>query len=345
MAFMQGQYKQTFIFKPGRYAAIDIGTVTCRMLVADVDSSGGLCELDREYAIVNLGEGVDRTHRLKPEAIERAAGAVERYLQVLRELGDGQTGPARVMAVATSASRDADNADDFRARLARLGVTPQVIPGEREAALSVAGAACGFEGTPVVVVDVGGGSTEIVAGMAGSDHQVVAHSFDIGCRRVTERVLLSDPPTTEELDAARAWMRGQFEPYFQNLRELGALQGARMIAVAGTATSIVSMRENMVEYDTQRVHHAEVSLRDVDDALARLSAMTVSQREHVVGLDPGRAPVIVAGAAILSEVMRAGGFDSFTASESDILQGIILDMARTDPEQSKSNGAAGALNV
>lgn len=309
-----------------RVAAIDIGTVTCRMLVADVDAAGGMHELAREYAIANLGEGVDSTHRLKPEAIERVVAIVKRYLAKLDELCRPETNPAglspTVYAVATSASRDAENSDEFAARLRELGVEVRVIPGQREAALSFAGATSEFPGEQVIVVDVGGGSTEVIAGAAGRP-PVRSRSFDIGCRRVTERFLKSDPPAAAELQAATEWIRDEMQPYFQELRAAGLLD-CRMVAVAGTATTAVSIRERMAKYDSSRVHKAVVTDSDLASIRQDLAAMPISARRETVGLDPDRAPVIVAGFLILQVVMELAGASSFTVSESDILQGIVL---------------------
>ena len=170
--------------------------------------------------------------------------------------------------------------------------------------------------------------SEIVAGLAGEGKNTVARSFDIGCRRVTERFFLDDPPTETQIDDARMWMRDQFVPHFQMLRENGLLADATMVAVAGTATSVVSMREHMEVYDAQRVHHAVVTREDVDATIDWLAPMTLAERENIVGLDPRRAPVILAGVLVLQEVMEAGGFSAYTASESDLLQGIVLDQAR-----------------
>lgn len=310
---------------PGRYAAIDIGTVTCRLLVADVLENGKISEVRRETIICNLGVGVDKTGRLAPESIERVGVAIEGFVTAMHEeqLADNQ--PIPVLAVATSASRDAENADDFKARLARAGLELNIIPGEREAALSFAGASSAFAGERVVVLDVGGGSTEIIAGLAGGDPQR-AHSFNVGCRRVTERLLKSDPPTSKEIDEATRWISGEFAEYIEGLRADDLLDG-RIVAVAGTATSIVSMREQMEVYDSTRVHGAEVTRSDVDALLARLAAMTVEERRGVVGLNPDRAPVIVAGVLILQQIMQLAGADSFTVSERDILHGIIMAAA------------------
>ena len=309
-----------------RIAVIDIGTVTCRMLVADVYGNGSFHELTREYAIANLGEGVDATRRLKPAAIERVAVIVERYLAILGSLEGARDVPTDIVALATSASRDAENAAVFEARLAKLGVSLKVISGQEEAALSFAGATAEFSGEQVVVVDVGGGSTEVVAGRSGAK-PVFAHSFDIGCRRVTDRFLHSDPPTQQEIDQARMWIRSTMAPRIGDLRKLFPACDLKMVAVAGTATSVVSMREHMVEYDRNRVHKARVTLAQLEALADDLARVTLAERRKTVGLDPDRAPVIVAGLLVLSEVMKLLGTDSFVVSESDILQGVVLSTA------------------
>lgn len=313
--------------RPGRYAAIDIGTVTCRMLVADIDEEGLLRELDREYAITNLGEGVDASGVLKPEAMSRVLDVVARYQEVLSDF-ERSGRPVRVTAVATSAARDARNAGEFERLLAERGIELSVIPGAREAALSFAGASCDFLGERLLVVDIGGGSTEVVAGRAGGD-PVRARSFDIGCRRVTEKFLASDPPSDCELECARQWTREGMRPFFEELRASGFFLD-RLVAVAGTATTVVAVRERMRVYDTARVHKALVTRADLDAVSERLQSVALSERERIVGLDPGRAPVIVAGMVILQTVLDLAGVDSFTVSESDILHGIVLDAACSD---------------
>ena len=313
--------------RPGRYAAIDIGTVTCRMLVADIDEEGLLRELDREYAITNLGEGVDASGVLKLEAMSRVLDVVARYQEVLSDF-ERSGRPVRVTAVATSAARDARNAGEFERLLAERGIELSVIPGAREAALSFAGASCDFLGERLLVVDIGGGSTEVVAGRAGGD-PVRARSFDIGCRRVTEKFLASDPPSDRELECARQWTREGMRPFFEELRASGFFLD-RLVAVAGTATTVVAVRERMRVYDTARVHKALVTRTDLDAVSERLQSVALSERERIVGLDPGRAPVIVAGMVILQTVLDLAGVDSFTVSESDILHGIVLDAACSD---------------
>ena len=307
-------------YLPGRYAAIDIGTVTSRMLAADIDEAGALHQLARGHAITNLGEGVDVSHRLLPEAIERVADAIASFMDTLEQLGpDAEGRPAQVIAVTTSAARDAENGADLVARLAQLGVDLQIIPGEREAALSFGGVSSAFGGQRIAVSDVGGGSSEVIVGEAGQA-PAFAHSFNVGCRRATERFLHSDPPTVDEIAQMRDWARSVFA---EELPDPAVLDGCRMVAVAGTATSVVSMREAMEVYDSSRVHLAQVTAQDMQDLLDRLSALTLAERRQVVGLEPKRASVIVAGLVILQEVMHMGGFDSFTVSESDILAGTI----------------------
>lgn len=313
-------------FCPARYAAIDIGTVTCRMLVADVNAQGALSELDREYAITNLGEGVDATGVLKPQAIQRAVDTVSRYCAV-RDGFACPEGPAiTTVAVATSASRDAQNAGEFVAKLQNIGVNLTVIPGQKEAALSFAGASCDFTGEDIMVVDIGGGSTEVVVGRAG-DAPAWAHSFNIGCRRVTEKFIHTDPPAQEQLDEARAWIREGMQAKFAEMKATG-FSLERLVAVAGTATTVVAVRDKMAVYNSEKVHKACVTRQQLDQVFEQLATVPLEQRQRIVGLDPGRAPVITAGLLIMQVVLDLAGVDSFTVSETDILHGIILDAAK-----------------
>lgn len=311
--------------RAGRYAAIDIGTVTCRMLVADVDASG-LHELDREYAITNLGEGVDATGVLDARAMERVAQAVAGFQRVLQRFRTSEHPNVEMHAIATSAARDARNAGEFAQLLAAQGVALEVVPGQREAALSFGGVSGDFAGEDLMVVDVGGGSTEVVLGRAGSAPRS-SRSFDIGCRRVTEKFFSADPPSDCEVARARAWVRSGMRPFFDEAAASG-FAPSRMVAVAGTATSVVSVHEGMEVYDAARVHKTAVSREVLDAVCDRLRGCTLAERQRVAGLDPGRAPVIVAGLVILQEVMDMAGVSAFTVSESDILHGIILEAAR-----------------
>ena len=297
-------------YRNGRFAALDIGTVTCRLLVADVDA-GRIREVAKEYAITDLGVGVDATGRLSQEAIERVLSTVDRYREVLAR-NDGPAHPVeRLIAMATSASRDAENGADFVRQLAEHGVSLAVIPGEREAQLTFVGASSDFPGENLLVVDIGGGSTEIVAGRFG-EGPVAARSFDIGCRRVTER-----------------FFRDAMAPYFADLADRGFAVD-RVVAVAGTATSVVAIREAMEVYDSSRVHRARVTAAELRAIERRLAAETLAERERTVGLDPKRAGVIVAGLVILEEVLALAGAEAYTVSESDILHGMILEAAREE---------------
>lgn len=307
-----------------RFAAIDIGTVTCRLLVADVDDTG-LRELYRHAAITNLGEGVDATGVLSEAAIERTSAQVAQYMQVVSEYTLPNAG-VRIIASATSASRDAKNSAVFAEKLARLGVQLAVIPGQREAQLSFLGASADFAGKQILVADVGGGSTELIAGMGGRA-PLQMHSFDIGCRRVTERFLVGDPATPAQIKSAHEWAMPQFKTYFDELSQRGFTID-RMVAVAGTATSVVSIDKEMEVYDSARVHGSVVTREALQRVTERLEALSVEQRKHVVGLQPGRAPVIVAGMYILDDLLQLAKLDSFTVSESDILQGMIMDAAQ-----------------
>lgn len=304
-----------------RIAAIDIGTVTCRLLVAEVGDCG-MRQLHRESTIVNLGEGVDANGYLLDAAMARVDDCVAAYLGIVDEYSEGPD-RMRVVAMATSASRDASNADDFAVMLERRGVHLTVIAGEREAALSFMGASAGHSGERLLVLDVGGGSTEMIAGIGGQAPDF-KRSFNVGCRRVTERFLRDDPPTSDQMREAISWFSPQFEEFFAVLGETGFVL-ERIVAVAGTATSMVSIEQSMDIYDSSRVHGAHVSLGSLEEMSDRLSAMTLAQRRHVVGLQPDRAPVIVAGMLILSEIVRLAGASGFTVSESDILQGIVMD--------------------
>lgn len=317
-------------FAPGRYAAIDIGTVTCRLLVADVDQAGICAELTHGYKICNLGEGVDASHVLLPSAMKRVCDAVAEYQQVIASHERMVGAAIPVSCMTTSAARDARNSQELVDLLAARGIRPLVIPGSQEAALSFSGATSGFEGEAVLVVDIGGGSTEVVAGNAG-EPPVLSRSFNIGCRRVTERFFFQDPPSADQVKQARIWIDDQMSGFFAQLRSRGLLP-ARMIAVAGTATSVVSLQKKMEVYDRDQVHRAQVSARTVDWAYNLLSSCTLDERRELPGLDPGRAPVIVAGMVILQEVMSLCGAKDYTVSESDILQGMILSAAAVEDQ-------------
>lgn len=311
----------------GRYAAIDIGTVTCRMLIADVDGdTERITDVAKEYTICNLGEGVDATGRLSDAAMQRVYSTIERYLNVLEGFNTPENPVCGLLTMATSASRDAENADEFRSLMSRIGAALDVIPGQKEASLTFLGVSNDFPGENLLVADVGGGSTELVVGRAGQ-RPLAIRSLNVGCRRVTERFLTSDPPAKSQISESRQWIHTQLQPFFTG-SGANASDLDRLVAVAGTATSVVSMREGMEAYDPSRVHKAFVTAEQLRAIKEKLAAEPLATRRETVGLDPKRADVIVAGLVILEEVLELSNMPGFTVSESDILHGMILEMAQ-----------------
>jgi len=307
---------------PRRLAAIDIGTVTTRLLVADV-TDDGVVEVARSTDITHLGEGLSATGRLSDAAMERVSQVIARYAELMAEHR-----VERFSAMATSASRDAENSGEFMALLAAHGIEPLVIPGDVEARLSFVGATSGMQAEEdLLVVDLGGGSTELILGNvvdeggARTSEIVKARSIDVGSRRVTELFLHSDPPTTAELAEARDWVVNKLRPYFDGLRDRPQL----MVALAGTATTLSAIRQELEIYDPVLVHCSCLSGSDLADLVELLGAMPLAERLGVTGLDPGRATVIVAGALILESVVALAGLDSTVVSEHDILYGILLE--------------------
>lgn len=307
------------------FAALDIGTVTCRLLIADV-CVGQLIERERRVAITNLGIGVDATGMLQPDAIERVATQIAEYKRCIDSYCDEEHPSIPMYAVATSAARDASNAQELIDALADVGVSLSIIEGSREAQLSFMGASAAFAGQDIMVVDIGGGSTEVIVGK-GAEAPAFAHSFNIGCRRITERFLTSNPPTTMQCVEARNWAREIMEPVFSQIASQGLSIG-KIVAVAGTATSTVSIDKSMEVYDSSVVDGTVVTRKTLEGIYERLRTMPLAERKQVVGLEPQRASVIVAGLAILLEVLSLAQCGEYTVSESDILQGIIMDAAQ-----------------
>ena len=301
-----------------RVAAIDCGTNSVRLLVADVGSS--LVDLSRRMEIVRLGEGVDRTGRLAPEAIERTRRALIGYAAEIAELGVD-----RVRMCATSASRDASNADDFRAMVrATLGVDPEVVTGDEEARLSFTGAVRGLTAeSPYLVVDIGGGSTEFVVGAASVD---AAISVDVGCVRMTERHLWGDPPTAAEVAAAEADITAAVE---HALAAVPGRDAATLVGLAGSVTTVAALALGLEAYQPERIHHARISYDDVAKVSADLLAMSTAQRLALPVMHPGRADVIAAGALVLRIIMERAGQPAVVASEHDILDGIAWSLVET----------------
>ncbi len=306
-----------------RLAAIDIGTVTTRLLVADV-GPGTLSEVMRSTDITHLGEGLARSGTLSAEAMARVESVIARYAGQMGELG-----VERWQAVATSASRDADNGAEFAALLAPHGIEPDIVAGDAEARLAFAGATYELAGDRLLVNDIGGGSTELVLGSRaagggpGEARIAAARSVDVGSRRLTERFLVHDPPLATELEEGARWARGELAAFFGDLPEPPRLS----IALAGTATTLSAIRQGLACYDPARVHGSVLGVDEIRGMLERLVSLSLERRAaEVAGLDPGRAPVIVAGTIILLAVLDLAGLDSTLVSEHDILYGIALDL-------------------
>jgi exopolyphosphatase/guanosine-5'-triphosphate,3'-diphosphate pyrophosphatase len=311
-----------------RVAAIDCGTNSIRLLVADADpDTGNLKDLDRRMTIVRLGQGVDRTGRLAPEALERTFAACREYAGVIRELG-----AERVRFVATSASRDASNRDDFvRGVVGILGVEPEVITGAQEAEFSFTGATRELAGRddltkPYLVVDIGGGSTEFVVG---DDHVVAARSVDVGCVRMTERHLVRDgqvldPPTPEAVAA----MTADIDATLDLAEETVPLHEARtLVGLAGSVTTVAAIALGLDAYDSAAIHHSRVPLDRVREITGRLLAATHAERAAIPVMHPGRVDVIGAGALVLLRIMERIGAAEVVVSEHDILDGIAWSIA------------------
>jgi exopolyphosphatase/guanosine-5'-triphosphate,3'-diphosphate pyrophosphatase len=308
-----------------RVAAIDCGTNTARLLVADLDARRGTAvDVHRVETIVRLGEDVDRTRRLADGALTRTYAALETYAGLIRSAGVGRT-----RCVATSAVRDASNHDDFVAGVqAIIGVRPDVITGDEEARLSYDGATRGLpeqEGVsaraPLLVVDVGGGSTELVVG-ADDDAPPQGTSLDIGSVRLTERHLHSDPPTPGEVAAAVADVSAALDRAGLRLAKAGA-----MVGVSGTVTTMAAFVLGLDRYESSRVHHARLPAAGLLDACDRMLAMSVARRRRLGFMAAGRADVIGGGALVLAEVVRRTLLDTVVASEHDILDGVAWSLA------------------
>ncbi|MFF0479296.1 exopolyphosphatase [Streptomyces sp. NPDC004284] len=302
-----------------RVAGIDCGTNSIRLLVADVHpETGDLVELDRRMTIVRLGQGVDKTGRLAPEALERTFAACREYAEVIKELG-----AERLRFVATSASRDAENREDFVNGVVEiLGVEPEVITGDQEAAFSFTGATGELHGDDRrLVVDIGGGSTEFVVG---NKHVEAARSVDIGCVRLTERHVRHDPPTAEEVAAIRADVRTALDLAAETV-PIGTAE--TLVGLAGSVTTVAAIALGLPEYDSEKVHHSRISAEQVAEVTDRLLASTHDERAAIPVIHPGRVDVIIAGALVLREIVERVGAREVVVSEHDILDGIALSVA------------------
>ncbi|MEU6860901.1 Ppx/GppA phosphatase family protein [Glycomyces sp. NPDC046736] len=299
-------------------AGIDCGTNSIRLLIADLDAEGRLHDLVRRMEVVRLGEGVDQTGRLSEAALERTRAALADYTAQIRELG-----AEAIRMVATSASRDAANATEFSAMVASvLGQAPEVISGDEEARLSFTGAAATLpelDGQRLLV-DIGGGSTEFVRGTAGE--VLAAISVDVGCVRMTERHLRSDPPRQSELDAAVADITAVADKALK-VADSGR-EASELVAVAGTATTIAAIALGLKAYDPDAIDGTRLTYAEVAEVAADLAAADHASRLAIPVMHPGRADVIVGGALVLRTIMERSGIESVLISEHDILDGIAL---------------------
>jgi exopolyphosphatase/guanosine-5'-triphosphate,3'-diphosphate pyrophosphatase len=296
-------------------AAIDCGTNSTRLLVADENGR----TLERINTITRLGQDVDATKRLAPEAIERVLVALRRYRTVM-----DAHGVERVRMTATSAARDATNRDDFFVPAAEIvGAEPELLPGDEEGLLSFTGATAELDPAegPFLVVDVGGGSTEIIVGT--TEPEGVA-SIDVGCVRVTERFLISDPPDPGELSDALTVVRAHLDDV---VREVPAtLHAHRMVGLAGTITTMAAVEMGLAEYDRDRIHHFVLTRKAAEDVFRTLATEPRSARRFNPGLEEGRVDVIVGGALVVVAVMRHFDFDECLVSEADILDGLVMSL-------------------
>ncbi|MDX6244587.1 MAG: exopolyphosphatase / guanosine-5-triphosphate,3-diphosphate pyrophosphatase [Frankiales bacterium] len=303
-----------------RVAAVDCGTNSIRLLVADV-TGATLVDVVRRMTVVRLGEGVDRTGRFSAAAVARTMAALRDYAEEIRALG-----AERVRMVATSAARDAANRDEFLdAAREVLGVRPEVITGQEEARLSFRGAVAGLpadagNGPPVLVVDIGGGSTEFVQG---TDAVEAARSVDIGCVRLTERSLPSDPPAAAEIEAASRLVD---EVIAEVALTVPVREAATLVAVAGSATTVAAIALGLPAYDPVAIHGSVLTAAQVHEVADQLLAMPRARRAAMPVMHPGRVDVIGAGALILSRIVELADVDEVVISEHDILDGIAWSL-------------------
>lgn len=298
-----------------RVAAIDIGTVTMRLLIADVEA-GVITELHRDIELTHIGKNLSETGRLNDEGMQSAFQAWERFKIAVDALV-----PDHVFCVATSASRDAANSNEFLAGMAKRGLALHIIPGEREALLSFRGATYQRNVEDVLVIDPGGGSTECIFSHDGNEASGLAmRSLDIGSRRLTDMFMHQPCASIEEIEATRAYVGSLFNPFFATL----SYAPKELVAMAGTATTLVTMRDKMTDYEPTLVHGQQVSDAEIDAIITELASKTLEERRAIVGLEPKRAGVILAGVLIISEIMRLSGLSRVTISDYDILYGIIL---------------------
>ena len=301
-----------------RVAAIDVGTNSTRLLVAE-EAPGGFRSLERRMTITRLGEGVDRRRALDPGALERTLRTVADYAATC-----GEYGVEKMRVTGTSAVRDARNSHEFFHGVRLLtGQEPELLSGDEEARTTFLGATVDLEDEPVLVLDIGGGSTELIVGRGEPERLV---SIDMGCVRMLEKHLHSDPPTEEELDALRTEVTTELRRAADVLR---VPPGARLVGCAGTITQLAVLKAGIPVWDPDVTHHAVLSHGDVRLLAKRLESLPYEKRARIKGLEKGRVDVIVAGAEILLGVMEVFDFAEVLVSEKDILDGLVLELLNT----------------
>jgi exopolyphosphatase / guanosine-5'-triphosphate,3'-diphosphate pyrophosphatase len=303
-----------------RVAAIDCGTNSIRLLIAEPDGAGGLKDLERRLEVVRLGQGVDATGEFHPDALQRTFAAVDEYAELIKK---AEVPVENVHFVATSAARDVKNREALFAGIKqRLGVLADVISGETEARLSFNGALSRVtpEGEPVLVMDIGGGSTELITGsIAGDLHSAI--SLDVGSVRVTERFLKQNPVADVDLSRAAAYVDRLLADTGVDFGSIGT-----WIGVAGTVTTLAGVYLGLEHYDRERVHGAVIPLPSIEELLHQLAAMTVDQIRALPSMHPGRADVITGGALVQARIAARLDVPNLIVSESDILDGIALQL-------------------
>jgi exopolyphosphatase / guanosine-5'-triphosphate,3'-diphosphate pyrophosphatase len=305
--------------QPMRVAAIDCGTNSIRLLIADIDGNN-FREVVRDMEIVRLGQGVDETGQFHPDAIARTLAAVDKFAAEI-----AKRGVEKIRFCATSATRDATNRHLFVDGVRdRLGIELEVISGDEEAALSFAGAIKDLDPSngPFLVVDIGGGSTEFVFGTSTVE---AARSVNIGCVRMTERHFASDPATAQQIELARTDIQAAIA---QAAAVVPITKAKTLVAVAGTVTTVAAAALDLPEYDRYAIHLSRISAQQTHDAATMFATSTRDQRLALGYMHPGRVDVIAAGSLVLSEIMKATGASEFVASESDILDGMAFSLAR-----------------
>lgn len=318
-----------------RLASLDLGTNSTRLLVADCD--GLRTEtVDRRMVITRLGEGVDESHRLLPAAVERTEVAISGFVDAMRPLE-----PTGVIAAATSVLRDSRNGSKFLDRAEELlSSRPRILAGDDEARMSFLGAVSDLEGLvpggggTVLVFDIGGGSTELIVGqfppLVAEDGgptlgELLLKSVDVGCVRMTERFLKgSDPPSPISVGRMESFLVARLKPVVEMI--LKGKELALAVGLAGTVTTMSGIKQGLEEYDTDRIHHSRLTRGDVEDLFVRLATVPIEERKEVMGLEPGRADIIVGGAAVLRVIMDLAGLDEILVSEKDILDGLVIEL-------------------